>query len=148
MLNICRLGGPHAVSSVLLCLIERGIGARDDAVRGVFTCDDFGDAKARCDDQHLVVPAGWALLEILPQHFGYATSACQRRVGQQDEKLFAAITALRVAAAKNRLHALPHMREHRIAAEMSTAVVDRLEMIEIQHHERKRAMRAAGPAQF
>src|SRR5262249_39633683 len=96
-------GGANAVSPVLLCLIERGIGARDDAVRGVVTCDDFGDAKARGDNQHLVVPADWALLEILPQHLRNATSACQRRVRQQDEKLFATITTLCIAAAKNRL---------------------------------------------
>ena len=74
------------------------------------------------------------LLEIFPQHLRDPTGAGERRIGQQYDELFTAITAFRVAAAQDRVHALPHMREHRIAAQMSESVIDFLEVIEIQHH--------------
>jgi len=129
-------------------VIERGVSPRDDRVRGVFSSAYFGNPKACRDDEDLVVPTDWMLLEVLPEQLRDPTGARERRIRQKHEELLTAIPALRVAAAQHRLHAVTHMREHRITAEMPESIVDRLEMIEIQHNDRQCALRAPSSSQL
>ena len=42
----------------------------------------------------------------------------------------------------------PTVASTRVAAEMAKAIVDLLEVIEVEHHDRERPMRAAGSPQF
>ena len=92
------------------------------------------------DDRHLG--------QLAAQRVGDALGAFDRRLGQQDEELLAAVAAFHVAAAQHVAHARADGRQHRVAAQVAVAIVDVLEVIEVEHDERDRHLRAPRAAQL
>src|SRR5947207_12490770 len=94
--GVMRLAVADAVTAVLLRAVQRGVGAADDRARVFLAGDDLRDTEAGRDDDRLGVPANGMLFEIVAQHLRDAPRAGERRVGQQDEELLAAVAALHV----------------------------------------------------
>src|ERR1051325_7534715 len=67
-----------------------------------------------------------------PDRIGLGTSNRQRH------EFFAAVAANRVLAAKARLQTTRQLAQDLVAGHMPVAIVDRLEMIDVDHHERDR----------
>ena len=74
--------------------------------------------------------------------------AGEGRIRQEDEELLPSISALDVAVARQLAHALSNRGQHRITAEMTIPVVDRLEAIEVEYDERQRRLRTSGALQL
>ena len=80
--------------------------------------------------------------------FGNALGARERRLRQQDEELLAGVATLEIGAAQHFAHPLADDRQHRVAAQVTVAIVDVLQAIHVEHDERHRGLAAARAAQF
>ena len=70
------------------------------------------------------------------------------RVGQHDHELVPAEAAPDVAAPQHVLQPRADVRQDLVAAEVADAIVDRLEPVDVEHHDRQRRARPAGAPQF
>jgi len=122
----------HAVAAAGFRSIERRIGALDEIVRN----RDFGidrrdakthresDARARHQHRHFLDAAA----DAFGDDFGVGCGSA----GQQDQEFLAAIPPERIALAELAGNRVDHATQALIAGAMSVAVVDVLEMIEIE----------------
>ena len=63
----------------------------------------------------------------------------ERRVRHHDDEFLAAEPADEIGAAHDAAHALGEMLQHLVAGVMAVGVVDRFEMVDVEHHQRQRA---------
>ncbi|KAG1557856.1 hypothetical protein G6F50_012573 [Rhizopus delemar] len=147
-----RAGHHHAVAAAALGLVHRGVGARHQPlVIRVAVMAGHADAGGQC--QYQAIGQGHRRLCDLPaqafgNHFGLRFAGRD----QHHHEFFAAIAEQIIAAAGELAEQARHVLQRAVAGIMAVAVVDGLEMIQIEQQQRERRVVARGqldlPAQY
>jgi hypothetical protein len=123
-----RLGRDGAVTALLLGLVEQPVGASEQILRRLGVVP-LGDACR----------AGLAVRGSRSQSCDHGTCRVERAVEQQAE-LLASEPREEISGTQFRVPGGGARREHTIAVGMTVAVVERLEVIEIDHSDGDRAI--------
>ena len=132
-----------AVAALRLGFVEGAVGALDDFVgehsaavgRGGADTDGHADVLSRNGRQHLFH------LEANP--LGDTGRAAVPGFGQNDHELVAAVAASHVRPAQDLLQPLADRGQDAVAAQVAMAIVDPLEVVDVEEHERDRVAGAA-----
>ena len=112
-----------------------------------------GDTRRRDADTHRkrhvsAVKRQRASREILGQAFAELFGASEGRFRQNQQELVAAVPALHIRGPQHLGQSIADRCQHFIAAEMTVAIVDLLEPVQIQHGDRQGPARTFGSAQL
>ena len=88
------------------------------------------------------------LLDLAADPLRHPARARRRRLGQDDQELVAAVAAAQIAPAQHLAQAMADRREHFVSRQMAVIVVDLLELIDVEHHDRERGAAAARAGQL
>ncbi|HEX8989484.1 MAG TPA: hypothetical protein VF816_16115 [Rhodocyclaceae bacterium] len=147
------IGDAYAIAPRLFRAVEgtvRGCGQPD----GIADLAGFHRRDAHADGQADGLPVVDRRDEALdfyaaPRQFGDVPHPLGRRPNQHHDELFPAVACREVARAMNLLLEAPgDLDQASIAERMPVAVVDLLEMIDVDHDERQRQPLPARPGQF
>ena len=131
-----RLEEVIGAAAFRLGAIERHVGVAQQLVGLVAVGRRHGDADAGADD-HLVAVDFERLGEGLDQVGGKLAGIGRPGAALHDGEFVAAEAGHRVDAAHHALQALGHRAEQRIADRMAERIVDALEAVEIEEHDRE-----------
>ena len=138
----------HAIAARRLCCVKRRVGAAEDGIDVRFTRQCLGDAETGGELDRAARAEDGGCRKTSAKVFGNTRCTFRGRVGQNEEELLAAIPASFVADAECLAQDPSDADENLVAAEMPLPVVDRFEVIEVEHHDRQRHVRALRAAQF
>ena len=138
----------HAVAARRLCRVKRGVGASEDGIDVSFAGQRLRDPKAGGELDRAARAEDGGCRETCAKVFGNARCTFGGGVRKDEEEFLAAVAAAFVADAECLAQDPADANEHLVAAEMPLPVVDGLEVIEIEHHDRKRHVRALRATQF
>ena len=139
-----RQRSPSANSSAMetrlppACLadIHAGVGDADDVFRRKAVRRETGHAKAAGD---VVFAEHGVGREPYAQAFGQRLRLLHAGFRHQDDELVAAVAGHDVGLAAPLFEQPAHARQHQVAFQMAEGVVDFLELVEIDQHDRERA---------
>ena len=99
---------------------------------------ELRDAQAASDFERLALATVDGCFDRRPNSLGHFAGAGRVGGGQNDAELFAAVAARQVHVAALRLEHLGHLAQHFVAHLVAVRVVEFLEEVDIQQHERAR----------
>src|SRR5450759_1325244 len=135
-------GGADAVPAGRLGGVQRAIRALQQRV-GILACHRRGDPHADGGREARVASGHFDLFDLAAHPLRDAGRAGRRRFRQHDEEFVAAVTAAKVAAPQDLAEALPDRGQDFVAAQVAVPVVDALELVDVEHHDRQRGFAAA-----
>ena len=133
--DLVHRGLEHPVAALAVALgdVHGSVGVADQVVGvGGAAVPGHRDAEARAHDQLLLVQPQ-RLGEGLDDAFGGVRGLLEAlHVLQEDRELIPAEAGRRVACANARFESLGHVEQHLVAGGVAEAVVDRLEVVEVE----------------
>ena len=127
-----------ACSATRLGLIHRGVGVAQQDIGAVVATDRQRDAHAHREEHRLIADAQ-RVLKILEESFGHEHGIVGTGdVLEQHDELVAAETADGVVGAEHRCEPFGEPDEHVVAGRVTEAVVDDLEVVDVEEHHRER----------
>src|SRR5262245_54540044 len=138
-----RLAGvAHAVAALALGLIERLVGALHQVVKALHPGVRFGHADADGDPHGNAIPLEWRRLQPLPHLVGVPHRFLPRGLRQQQDELLSAEAGQDVRASDVASADIGDMADDGVTCVMAEAVVDRLEQVDVEDHQRQRTLLA------
>ena len=103
-------------------------------------------AEADCHRERLRLENEWLLRDHLADALRVLQRSGRLRFRQNDRKLLAAVASGQLVDANVSFDAMGHFAaENVVAGKMAVLIVDRLEVIDVEHHERWRPLEPLGP---
>ena len=127
----------HAIATRPLGLIEFFVGAFDEVGGRAVTVFDECGAEADGDFDAVGLEDEGVIGDFLAQRFRKRNGSRDRCFGQDDGKLFTAVTSEHFIAANPCLNDARDFLQHVVAGEMTVDVVDALEVIDVEHEHRQ-----------
>ena len=131
-------GDAATISSRPLGLIQRVVCPLDQRGDAELRGPGRGDADAHRDRDGLAARDHREGRHLPPHRLGGLLRPDQRRVGKNDQELVAAVPAPHVRAPQHARELRADGAEQIVAAQVPQFVVDRLEMVDVEHQDRQR----------
>ena len=136
------VGALHLVSSRVFRTIKGAIGACEHRLRRIVIATTVRHTDTDRDGNGIRIDAVTGRFDQRANSFGSAAGGFRFGFNQYDDELFAAesrgVVDVPDRLRKNGSHSL----QHRIAGEMTVAVIDRLEVVDVQHQHGKGPVQA------
>ncbi len=123
----------NAITTRPFGLIELFIRTLDDALRGAIALFHESRSQADRDLDAVRLKDERIVGDLLTQRFSKRDGSTERRLGQNDRKLFTAVPSKHFVATNASLDDTRHFLEHVITGEMAVYVVDAFEVVDVEH---------------
>src|SRR5918992_2533685 len=139
-----RPGRDHPVPPLELGLVECLVGGPQQLLRGGGVLGEAGDPDGHRQVDPAHVGAERRAVGGHPQLLGHGQAALQVGLGQDEHELLAAVAGEGVDVPDAAGDPAPELDQHLVAPLVAVAVVDRLEVVDVQHEQGQDPAEAAG----
>ena len=122
----------HAIAALFFGGLTGTVGSGNDRRHIIVVCGDRHHADAGAKPKHALFPVEAEIAHRLAQRFCHAHRFIERAALKQDTELVAAQSRQRIAPTHLRFQQRADLPKERITGAMSAAVVDDLELIDVQ----------------
>jgi hypothetical protein len=128
---IALLNRDHAIATCPFCVVELSVGAAQQNFVGFLRSEGCNTEARGHRDRGCFGNRHHRGTQAVADSFGYANGDIERCVGEQNGELLAAKAAHNIMRSAFAPEFLTYRREDPVAGQMSVAIIDHLEMIDI-----------------